>query len=269
MSQYARYQFGPSLSPWVKRIVIANCVIFLLQYATKLFFHYPVLETFLALNPYEIRQGFLWQLVTYSFLHGDIFHLLFNMLSIWMFGSELEHRFGTSKFLQLYFFSAITGALAVFAMSFTNIPQGVVIGASGAAYGLLIAYGMTWPNREVLFWGIFPLKTKYLVMIVMALLFFSERGGISHSCHFGGLVGGFLFLRFGEKIIPSFQWNFSLSHWLKKRKFKKYQEDMMSEVKAKEKVEELLDKISKQGMGSLTKKEKSFLKDASNKYYGS
>jgi membrane associated rhomboid family serine protease len=141
----------------------------------------------------------VWQLFTYLFRHGGIGHLLFNMLSLWMFGSPLEQDWGTRRFLKYYFVCGVGAGLCDVAVNalmgnwFTR-----TIGASGAIYGLLLAFGVLYPNQTVLMNFLFPIKAKYLVMIYGAIALlsaFSENNGISNIAHLGGMLFGYAYLK--------------------------------------------------------------------------
>ncbi|NUM41584.1 MAG: rhomboid family intramembrane serine protease [Leptospiraceae bacterium] len=260
-------RFGPPASPTVKLLIIFNVVVFLIQSFLHLF-QSAVMESVFALTPELVSRGYIWQLLTYSFLHGDFFHILFNMLTLWMFGSELEVLWGSMRFLQFYLFSCLTGGVLTYLVdNFTSYDQGTVLGASAGIYGLLIAYAIIWPNREVLFMMFFPIKIKYMVAILMLMLAFSQGKNIAHIAHLGGVLGGLIFLYFIKKINTTSNFQFSLKDYFHKRKMKRLQEEINKRVNAKERVDELLEKISKQGMKSLSRKEKQFLNEASNKYY--
>ena len=260
-------RFGPDLTPIVRNLIIINSVIFLLQFLTGSLLNLHFIESIFALTPAKVSHFWVWQLFTYSFLHADFFHILFNMISLWMFGSDLENTWGSDLFLKAYLFASLMGGVLTYLVSFW-IPQGIVLGASGGIYGLLVAFAMIWPNREILFMAIFPIKAKYFVIIIMLMLAFSQGGGhIAHFAHAGGALGGFLFVRYFETFRNLWNWNFSISRTIQRRKMRKYQEEMNLRLNAKTRVDELLDKISKEGMNSLTRKEKKFLNEASTKYF--
>lgn len=146
--------------------------------------------------------------------------------------------------------------------------QGTIIGASGGIYGLLIAFALIWPNQELLFMGFFPLKAKYMVVILMLIIAFSGSGSnIAHMAHLGGAIGGAIYFFYYNKLKSKIPAYLSLSRYLQKRKMKKWQEEMNRKIHVREEVDQLLDKISKSGMNSLSRKEKKFLKEASSKYY--
>jgi membrane associated rhomboid family serine protease len=141
------------------------------------------------------------------FLHGGVFHLLFNMLALWMFGTELERLWGTRYFLKFYFVTGIgAGVLTVL---FSLLPFGfarqlegsIVIGASGAIYGLLLAYGMWFPNRPIYMYFVFPIQARYFVMIMGAIAFYSSLAGgsgVASATHLSGLLVAYLFLKSGR-----------------------------------------------------------------------
>jgi membrane associated rhomboid family serine protease len=188
--------FGPGrMTPAVKMLVIVNVVMFVLNLIV------PLMTLRLGLVPQAVFQQYaLWQLVTYMFLHGGVGHILFNMLSLWMFGTDLERTWGTRFFTKYYFVTGIGAAVTslILSLFLDNVYYTVTIGASGAIYGLLLAYGMYFPNRT-LFLLIFPIAAKYYVMIAGALVFMSAAGGVgggvAHWAHLGGLVVGYLYLK--------------------------------------------------------------------------
>src|SRR5436190_1332036 len=195
------FSFGPGpVSTALKAIIGANVVMFLVQSVL------PITTAVLGLRPYMIVRDFwVWQLATYMFLHGGIFHILFNMLALWMFGTELERIWGTRYFLKFYFVTGI-GA-AVLTVFFSLLPfeltrslyRSNVIGASGAIYGLLLAYGLYFPDRPIYMYLVFPIPAKYFVMIMGALAFYSSlsgsNGGIANATHLGGLLVAYLYLK--------------------------------------------------------------------------
>jgi membrane associated rhomboid family serine protease len=209
MSRYAprstaiSYSFGPGpVTPAVKWIIIANVAMFL---ATQV---YPPIIDYLGLSPQlVIERQWIWQPVTYMFLHGGVFHILFNMLGIWMFGVELERLPGwrTEGFLRYY---AITGVGAGLTVIFVGLLpfqatastyEAITIGASGALYGLLMAYALYYPDRPILMFLLFPIPAKYFVLIIGAIAFLSAPGGqISNAAHLGGLIFGYLYLKGGR-----------------------------------------------------------------------
>jgi membrane associated rhomboid family serine protease len=154
----------------------------------------------LALTPQLVVFHFaIWQLFTYLFLHGGIGHLLINMFSLWMFGSMLESDWGTRRFLKYYFICGVGAGLCDVAV---NAALGIwntrTIGASGAIYGLLVAFGVLYPNQTVLMNFLFPIKAKYMVMIYGAIVVYSALGtnsNVSNIAHLGGMLVGYLYLK--------------------------------------------------------------------------
>jgi membrane associated rhomboid family serine protease len=219
------FSFGPGpLSTSLKLLIGANVAMFVLT-AFR-----PSLQNYLGLVPaLVVRQFWLWQLATYMFLHGGLFHILFNMLALWMFGTELERIWGTRYFLKFYFLTGIgAGALTVV---FSLLPFGfsqqvqhsVIIGASGAIYGLLLAYALYFPDRPILmivFWV--PAKVCVAILGAIALLTsLSEAGGTANATHVGGLVVGYLLLK-GARIHPISELKYRYLKWKINRVRKKF-----------------------------------------------
>ena len=216
-SPYASsFSFGPgALSTALKAIIGANVALFI---ATTFV---PALIPSLGLVPFAVvRQFHVWQLATYMFLHGGVFHILFNMLALWMFGTELERLWGTRNFLKFYFVCGIgAGVLTVF---FSLLPfafsrqvyESVVIGASGAIYGLLLAFAMTYPERPILL-IIFFVPAKVCVAILGAIALFSsisEAGGVANATHLGGLLVAYLYLK-GLRMHPVAEVKYRYLKW--------------------------------------------------------
>ena len=201
-SAASSYQFGPGpLPPAIKLLILANVVVFVVQQV----FGGAMIAAF-GFSPAEAVGSLdLWQFVSYMFLHGGFGHILFNMLALWMFGTELERMWGSNNFLQYYFACGVGGALMTVVFSMLPVTfaddlwQTVTIGASGAVYGVLLAFGMYFPNRPILIYFLFPIPAKYFVMIFGGIALLSSLsnagGGIAHTTHLGGLVVGYLYLR--------------------------------------------------------------------------
>jgi membrane associated rhomboid family serine protease len=191
------YSFGPGpITPAVKWIIWANIAAFV---ATLIF---RDLITYLSLTPeMVIERQWLWQPVTYMFLHAGALHILFNMLGIWMFGVELERLWGTRFFLRYYAFTGIGAAITTIAVAFlpfafaAGVYNAPTLGASGALYGLLLAFAKYYPDRPILMMLLFPIPAKYFVIIIGAMSFLTGGGGVAHGAHLGGLLFGYLFLR--------------------------------------------------------------------------
>ncbi len=203
---YYRYRFslGGGWTPVVKNLIILMIIVFLLQKIIELsqidFYRYSLIYYF-ALVPILVwEKYFLWQLVTYLFLHGGVFHLFFNLLGLWMFGGELENFFGSKRFLRYFLFCGMGAGICTLIftpLAYQRIP---VIGASGAIYGILFAYGWLFPNRLIYLYFLFPIPAKYFVILFGLIEFFSSLegpgGGVSHLTHLGGLLFGLLYMAY-------------------------------------------------------------------------
>lgn len=199
-SPYASsFSFGPGpISTALKALIGANVVMFVAQSLV------PILTDALGLHPlWVVRYFWVWQLATYMFLHGGIFHIVFNMLALWMFGTELERIWGTRYFLKFYFVTGIgagvlTVLLSLLPLGFTQQLLRVnIIGASGAIYGLLLAYALYFPDRPILL-VIFPVPAKIAVTILGLIAFYSslaDNGGVANATHLGGLLVAYVFLK--------------------------------------------------------------------------
>ena len=208
-------------------------------------------------QPLAIGKLWLWQFVTYTFLHSvsDPWHIIFNMLVLWMFGSEVEKAMGTRKFLTMYFTAGIFAG--IFGCLFT--PNNPILGASGAIFAVEIAFAMFYPNATIIFF-VFPIKAKYLVTIFAGITVFNclmpTGGNVAHFAHLGGLLYGFLFIRYEPRFT-----NFIIS-WQNQQKENEYRK----EEEVRKVVDALLDKVNRTGMKSLTRRERSYLKNASKRY---
>ena len=278
-------QFGPVLTPMVKKLIMINCGVYLAQMVTSSIGPSGSLTQFFALNPGLVFfEGFVWQIFTYQFLHGSLFHILFNMLALWMFGSELEKIWGSTEFLRFYLVSGIgAGIFIVLLPLLLGHSSATTLGASGAIFGLLLAYAVYYPERYLMFMFFYPIKVKYFVIIIglFSLLLTVQEdnsSGISHVGHLGGLITRYLYiLNVSSKRKQGYASSFNpsssglLEKWqnYKKRKlWEKRQKEVEEFENMEEKVDALLEKISKYGMDSLTSNEKSFLKKASENLDG-
>jgi membrane associated rhomboid family serine protease len=192
------YSFGPGpVTPAVKAIILANIAFFIVSQLYE-----PTLKYLGVVPELVLTRGWLWQLATYMFMHANVPHILFNMLGVWMFGVELERTWGTRFFTRFYAVTGIgAGVTVVLASLLPFAPlratyDAVTVGASGALYGLLMAFAIYFPHRPILMFLLFPVPAKYFVMIIGALAFwFAPGGGVSNSAHLGGLLFGYLYLK--------------------------------------------------------------------------
>jgi membrane associated rhomboid family serine protease len=185
--------------PGLKWLIISNVAVFLLYFVGGGWVQRNLTVLFALYAEGAVRSLFVWQLFTYMFLHGGITHLLFNMLTLWFFGTQLERDWGTRRFLKYYFYCGIAAGVCVLA---ANMAVGdwvrPTIGASGAIFGVLVAFGVLYPNQTVLMNFLFPIKAKYMVMIYAAIELLMTLGpntGVSTVAHLGGMAFGYVYLK--------------------------------------------------------------------------
>jgi membrane associated rhomboid family serine protease len=183
------------LTPVVKKLIIINVVVFCLQliFDTNLGF-----TRIFGLVPASLfGKLMLWQVFTYMFLHGGVIHLAFNMFALWMFGLDIERRWGSRRFLFYYLFTGVGAGIITYLSSINSMVPN--IGASGAIFGILVAYGMMFPYRTILVSFIFPMKARNVVILFAVLEFFASFAhtpdGIGHFAHLGGMLFGYLYLK--------------------------------------------------------------------------
>ncbi len=324
MNSYRRPGFFGGFSffpPIIKLLLLSNTAIYIIfnlllsGYSVGGTSFDLIITKYFALNPLVpvmfrdqagevIKLSFYpWQLITYMFLHGGFFHLLLNMFALWMFGAELENTWGQKRFLTYYFVCGVGAGLCnlLVAPLFTSV--GPTVGASGAIYGILVAFGYLFPNRNIYIYGLIPIKAKYLVVIYMLIELFSAVGGtnsgIAHMAHLGGGVVGLIYLLIfykgsGNSFFnnPGLKNKFTSFSSSNKRSYSppvysngtnktkedvadaKYQELSTTDYKkdietqeklAQEKVDAILDKLSEGGYQSLSEDEKRILFQESKK----
>lgn len=208
---YRRRGFGSfSLFPPVlKSLIIINVVVFLCQVLFFDFYHIGDISLrayfffYCALEP--LGHGFYpWQLITYQFMHGGLWHIFFNLFALWMFGAELETLWGSRKFLIYYLLSGIGAGLTQLYISPLLGASGPTVGASGAIFGILVAFALTFPNRPIFMFPLFiPIPAKYFVLGFAALQIFSgftSSDNVAYFAHLGGAAMGFLLFKYGDKI---------------------------------------------------------------------
>ncbi len=194
------FAFGPPLTPVIRRLIVIISVIFALTYLPARVVGWSLPFRWFSLVPYEVtHRFFLWQLVTYMFLHGGFFHIIFNLLAMWMFGSDLERQWGPRRFLFYFFLTGIGAGVCDVLVHPSSAT--FTIGSSGAVYGLLLAFGVLYPDRPILYAFIFPMKAKWLVILTGMIEFFlsldTPGSGVSHIAHLGGMLFGYIYLRGG------------------------------------------------------------------------
>ena len=235
-SPYASsFSFGPGpISTALKALIGLNVVMFVVQLmlpiTTELFGLHPAWIVHARSTIAPEHSLWVWQIATYMFLHGGIFHIVFNMLALWMFGAELERMWGTRYFLKFYLATGI-GA-AVLTVLFSLLPFGFarqlqyanVIGASGAIYGLLLAYALYFPDRPIYMYFVFPIPAKIFVAIMGGIAFLSslsEAGGVANATHLGGLLVGYVFLK-SARMDPIAELKYRFYKWKINRVRKKF-----------------------------------------------
>lgn len=205
-----------------------------------------------------------WTLITYMFLHDPrgLTHILFNMLALFFFGPRVEGLMGSQRFITLYLISGIMGGV----LSIFFAPYSAIIGASGAVFGVQLAFAMHWPREQIMIWGIIPVEARWLIVAttVMSLYggFGSSGGGTAHFAHLGGYVGAYLYLKWVERRAPVKQWQKKLKgpppSTIPLGDYKRVDLGKVHEANRDE-VNRILDKISANGLNSLTAQERTFL----------
>lgn len=302
--------------PVIKFMIISNLVIFLLQIlflnmlrvgkipvSLLLFKYFSLQPIFGEVSYYSPILGsfFPWQIITYMFIHGNFGHIFFNMFALWMFGVEIENLWGSKKFLIYYFLCGIGAALANLFIAPFFSEVGPTVGASGAVYGVLIAFAFLFPNREIYLYFLFPIKAKYFVIfyIILEVVYVatSVESGIAHIAHLGGAVVGFIYLLYdskrqiknifrSSKNIHDYTDFFSNNNYgqpfepprekeperevknveykeMTKQELKKQQEE--EQKKIQKRIDKILDKLAEKGYDALTDEEKRILFEDSKK----
>jgi membrane associated rhomboid family serine protease len=233
----------PPFAGWVKRIILACTVIFVLELILQRAFHLDLrwVEEWFALIPVLVMKGKVWQVVTYSLLHATPGHLFFNMLTLWFIGATLERDWGPRRFIECYLFCVVGAALVTIAVSYTHFlgmsEHSGTVGASGGIFGLLMAFGVLYAEQEMFMFPLpFSIKAKYAVgiWIVIAIIavFDPRQSGVANFAHLGGLLFGFLFVKFlprrgltytaSEKYFGVRNWYYRLKRRRAARKFEVY-----------------------------------------------
>jgi rhomboid family protein len=220
-SRYGGFGIGGGWTPAVKTLIIACVVGFFLQFFDSLSGGPSVLAKF-GLVPYAVTQNYyLWQLVTYMFLHGGFFHILFNMLGLYMFGGELEATWGTRQFTKFFFLCGVGAAVITVLVSPHALTP--IIGASGALFGLLLAYGILFPNRLIYLYMIIPIPAKWFVAIFGVINLMSalsvSNSGVAYVTHVGGMLVGLIYLK-GGRLIPDLRYRYD--RWQRNRLRRKF-----------------------------------------------
>jgi membrane associated rhomboid family serine protease len=254
----------------VRWLLIANVGIFAVGALAGLM-RFPLggyLQFYGALIP-ELTWGHfqLWRLFTYMFLHGNVWHLLFNMLTLWMLGPQLCWRMGQERFVALYLVSGLVAGLgSIVFYRLAGQADMEIIGASGALFGLMLAFARFWPDQYFVIFFVFQVQARFAVWIFGAISLYFAMGpqtGIAHATHLFGIVGALLYFRFEERATGSWE---RLSTWKERKVVQKAVEELVNHEEFYDtRVDPILKKISKYGMESLSKQEKDVLERASRR----
>lgn len=260
---YHRPLFSRQWGGAIKWLIIANVSVYLISWFAGRNFLY----TF-GLVPYQITRNLrLWQIFTHMFLHGGLFHLLINLFVLWMFGKPIEREWGTKSFLKYYFTCGLGAGFFIFITSLNSrIP---VVGASGAIYGILVAFAMLYPDSIIYLYFLFPIKAKHFVILIgaVALLAGISRGrsNIAHFGHLGGLLVGYVYLKFPlwkHRFHPAKIFASLRLPKLNLKRRKKYKSEFYG---VEERVNQILDKILLHGVDSLTTEERKIMDEYSRR----
>ena len=251
-SNPGQLSYKPSLfTDAIKTLISVNFAIFILQSISSseiIFF-----SNFGLVPKLVWSQLKIWQPFTYMFFHGDIWHVLINMFVLWMFGSELERAWGKKNFLRFYFITGIGSGLGTMLFGLqSTIP---IVGASGAIYGVLLAYGVMFPNRTVYLYGIIPIKSIWFVIGIGVIAFFSSFNNftnISHLTHLFGMIIGYLYLK--RPVHFRTLW-FSVFKKVLEYRIQNQEKERSHSVEIEKDLNSILDKINREGFKSLTQEE--------------
>lgn len=252
------FGFGPgALSPFIKVMIITNVAVFVIQN------FYPQLVYYLGLTPGRFFSEFpnlVYQPLTYMFLHGGFGHIFFNMFALWMFGTEIEHAWGSKTFGRFYVLSGLAGAILTLIVRFSQPHP--MIGASAAVYGVLAAYWVLYPNRHLYIYFLFPVKVKWAIPGMMLLGFLFGGPHVAHYAHLGGALMGFLYVK------ADWRW-VALGRSLKTLRFRRQTAKLEKNRKKAEeimkRVDDILDKINEVGLENISKEDRKFLEEASSR----
>jgi membrane associated rhomboid family serine protease len=272
----ARERLSDSMRGWLARfgsvthlLIYFTVAVFIAQLLGNLL-RWPVLEYVFALSPAELRRGFVWQPLTYMFLHAGLLHILFNMLVLWFFGREVEYFIGAKCFTRLYFMGGLAGAVLWLAFNFHT--NELVMGASAAVLACVIAFATLFPEREItlLLFFLIPvtLKAKYLALIAVAFdlvpLLSHQVTNVAHLAHLGGALLGYVYIKsLGYGAPPRWLlWWQRATQAMRPRRRKPVARQLSREEFIQEQIDPILDKISREGMQSLTRRERKILESA-------
>jgi|ERR1041385_2152368 membrane associated rhomboid family serine protease len=285
-SLFGGFKFFP---PVIKSLLISNVAIFFFASFISMFHVQgsslaPLISYIFALYPFG--DGFqVWQLLTYMFMHGSLMHLLFNMLALWMFGMDLENEWGSKKFLLYYVICGLGAGLSNLFIGPLFGPAGPTVGASGAIYGVLLAFGMMYPDRPIFVYFLLPIRARYFVLLYIIIEVYAgvagSADGVAHFAHLGGAAVGLVYMLFERGSLPMQRLWYQTKHRLvspeRVNEYSRSERGEVSDAKYfdvhddreervnQQRIDEILDKISQRGYQSLTEDEKKILFEASKK----
>ncbi|MBQ5532163.1 MAG: rhomboid family intramembrane serine protease [Bacteroidales bacterium] len=286
-----RFSFLPNVT---KNLLIINTLCYFAMVVVKQAFGFDMNDLF-GLHYYQSSHFHPFQFITYMFMHGSFEHLFFNMFALWMFGSVIENYWGGRKYLLYYLMTGIGAAMTHYLVLnhqlqaiiptidedkldyFLSLPN--IVGASGSIYGLLLAFGMLFPNDRIYLYFLFPIKAKWFVLIFGLLELFSgitgTADGVAHFAHLGGMVFGIILILLWRRRERMQAYDYEprqRRRWRRQDDFDESYERPRSDddfnaekAENRRRIDEILDKISRNGYDALTKEEKEFLFKSSNK----
>jgi membrane associated rhomboid family serine protease len=263
---------GGRTTDTVKSLILANAIVFLIQQivfgrmSTLPAGLNPLVRFFGLVPQHTWSRFYIWQFFSYMFLHGNLFHIFFNMYALWVFGCEVERMWGSRAFLRYYFITGVGAGL--FHTLLTPTSQVVTIGASGAVMGVLTAYAVMFPNRELnlLLFFIFPVRmrarTLALGFAAISILngVLGSPDGVAHFAHLGGMLVGYLYMKRDWRGVAVMK---KIKQWKSHRKMKVRRKNQEEMEKLRRLVDQVLDKANEVGMENLSRDEKVFLRKAS------
>jgi membrane associated rhomboid family serine protease len=248
---YSEFTFGRELKPGIKIISLICTAIFICSFLPGI----SIFIEHLVLKPLGVE---VWQNITYMFVHTSALHFFGNILSLVLIGRAVEMRMGNKEFIIYFLICGLGGAITTHLIALTG-GGGYTLGASGAIFGVFYACYYYYPDQVLHFNFIFPIKLKWLLLFMGAfdlIMLFSAESRVAHYAHLGGLLTGIAYMRYANSFN---QWKVEKKHLTKLREEKEV-------IDMKLQVDDILDKINKQGMGALSEQEIKFLKNSSKQY---
>ena len=248
----------PRASNTIRALIVANVVVFVLQHLLESFARIDLSSVFGVRADRVLGNLWLWQVVTYMFLHGGMFHILFNMMAVYFFGTQLDRMLGRRRFLTLYFGGGIAGGVAYCATQYLAERMVPAIGASAAVMAILVVCALHFPHQVVFFFFV-PVPLRWLAIVLVGVDLLYSIGprftGVAHTAHLGGAFFGFMFWRFGP----------ALGQYFGRMTDRRKERDAQRVADADQRMDDLLAKISREGFGSLSRRERDFLTEQSKR----